>query len=272
MIFEKRFLPAPLDTFIEYLWYWEGEAPAHSKEAITASRNPSILIDLSDNDCVWYDGENYARRNKLKGMSVSGTQTAPFAINAHQPKIMGVQFKPGGGYPFLGPAAREFHGTHTSLEDVWGADAERLHQRIFQAPSVDDKFDILFDGLIRVAPREFAHHPAVALALQRFERCPHRASVAEAARDAEVSAKKFIQLFNDEVGMTPKLYLRVARFQRVVERIQFAPHIDWGDAVERHGYYDQSHFIRDFKEFTGFAPTEWLKLRGPYSHHIPLPA
>ncbi len=272
MISLQRQVPQPLDGFIEFLWYWEGVAPGNAKDAIIASRNLSILINLECDELGWYDGEGYGRKNALKGIALCGAQAGHFAIDAFQPKIMGVQFKPGGGYPFLGPAAHEFNDTHVSLEDVWGRDAERLYQRLIQAPTPDDKFDILLEALIRIAPRAFELHPAVALALGRFDHCPRRVSVAATAREAEISQKKLIRLFSEQVGLTPKLYLRVARFQRVLERITHAPHIDWWDVVERHGYYDQSHFIRDFRDFTGFTPTEWLKLRGPHVYHIPLPA
>ncbi len=271
MISLQRRVPPPLDGFIEFLWYWEGDVPAYAKDAITASRNLSILISLEADELGWYDGEGYRRRNGLKGIALCGAQAGHFAIDAHQPKIMGVHFLPGGGYPFLGPAAHEFNNSHISLEDVWGRDAERLHQRLVQAPTPEDKFDILLAELIRIAPRTFELDPAVAFALHAFERCPHRVSVGATARAAGISDKKFIRLFSDQVGLTPKLYLRVARFQRVLERITLAPHVDWWDIVERHNYYDQSHFIRDFRDFTGFTPTQWLALRGPYVHHIPLP-
>lgn len=272
MLSLQRHVPKPLDRFIDFLWYWEGDPAAHAREVITPSRGFGILISLHNDELAWYDGDGYRRTNKLKGIAINGPHAKHFAIDAHQPHIMGVSFKPGGAWPFIGPAAHELADTHLSLEDIWGRDAERLHQRLVQAPTPDDKLDILFDSLVRIAPRAFEHDPAVALALQRFDVMPHRVSIAQTARDADLSAKKFIRLFTDQVGLTPKLYLRVARFERVMDRIALAPQIDWWDVVERHGYYDQPHFIREFKTFTGFTPTEWLKLRGPYSHHIPLPA
>ena len=72
--------------------------------------------------------------------------------------------------------------------------------------------------------------------------------------------------------MTPKTYLRVTRFQRVLDRVHKAQSVDWMEEVERHGYYDQPHFIREFREFSGFTPTEYFRLRGPYLQHVPLTA
>jgi AraC-like DNA-binding protein len=183
--------------------------------------------------------------------------------------MLGVQFKPGGAFVFFGGSARDFQDVYVSLQDIWGRDAERLHQRLVQAPTPDDKMDILFRELARRFTEQ-THHPAIALALRLFGRNPHRVSIKSVAREAEVSPKKLIRLFAEEVGMTPKAYLRVSRFQQVIARVHAAPCIDWMAVVERYGYYDQPHFIREFKEFSGFTPTEYFKLRGPYLQHVPL--
>src|SRR6201999_2722548 len=106
------------------------------------------------------------------------------------------------------------------------------------APTPQDKLDILFRALV-ARFNERTRHPAVEIALRLFARAPHRASVASVAREAEVSPKTLIRLFAEEVGMTPKSYLRVARFQRVIDRVHQAATVDWMEVVERHGYYDQ---------------------------------
>ncbi len=269
---QRRFVPPPpFDAFIEGLWYWEGDPAAHAREAITASRSMGLLVDLSRNELRYYHGEDYGERRSLAPIALHGLNTQPFAIDAHHPCIMGVEFKPGGAYPFFGPAANEFRDRHVPLEDIWGAEAGRLYERLLQAPTPDDKFHLMFHALVTAAPRDFVLHPAVSLALGCFELAPHRASVCAMARTADVSTKRFIRLFSEQVGLTPKLYLRVARFQRVLQRIVHAPQIDWWDVVDRHGYYDQPHFIREFRDFSGFTPTDWLKRRGPFAHHIPLP-
>jgi len=264
--------PPPLNQFIQNFWYWEGENPGHAKDTIMASGRMGLLINLKDDRLTWYNGERFGQRNLLKGIALCGTHSQAFAIDARQPHMMGVQFWPGGSFPFFRPPAREFQNAHISLGDIWGADAERLHQRLVQAPMPQDKFEVLQHALVAAARRDFRHHPAVAHALASFSRPPRKAGVAKLANDTGVSHKRFIRLFRDEVGFTPKLYLRVTRFQRVLLRIFEAPQVDWGDVVVRHGYFDQSHFIREFREFSGLTPTEYLIRRGPFLQHVPLPA
>ncbi|MGH6872190.1 MAG: AraC family transcriptional regulator [Rhizomicrobium sp.] len=271
MIYLRRRPPPPLDGFVECFWYWQGDEPRHAKDTIMATGQLGILINLKTDTLSWYGGGRFDVHNRLKGIALCGTQSSAFAIDAYQPHMMGVRFKPGGAYPFFAAPAREFEDRHISLADIWGPDAERLHQRLVQAPTPDDKLDILQAAMIAMAPRGFAHHPAVALALRRLAR-GRPPSVAALAAEAEMSHKKFIRLFAEEVGFTPKLFVRIARFQRVLEHIYFAPQADWGDAVELGGYFDQSHFIRDFREFSGFTPTDYLIRRGPYIQHVPLEA
>jgi len=262
--------PPPLDRFVEQFWYWKGDAPGYAKDAIMASRSMALLINLKDDELCWYDGEAYGRRNRLKGIVICGTHAGHFAIDAHQPEMMGVQFKPGGAFPFFGPGGGEFHNRHISLEDVAGAGAHRLHMRLVETPEPAMKLRLLRDALLNGAPRVLAWHPAVSHALAAFEPAPHRVRVAQVAREADVSHRRFIAMFTSEVGLTPKTYLRIARFQRVLKRVWQMPDVDWAEIAARHGYYDQPHFIREFRGFSGFTPAAYFAVRGPYRGHVPL--
>ena len=83
-----------------------------------------------------------------------------------------------------------------------------------------------------------------------------------------MSRRRFICTFGDEIGLTPKLYCRIGRFQRVIASVGAAAEVDWAEIAASTGYFDQSHFIHDFREFAGLTPTEYLELRieGQQSH------
>jgi AraC-like DNA-binding protein len=267
-----RIAPSPLDRFIEFLWYWEGDPTGHLKDAIVASAHAGMLINLADDRLNWYDGARFSVSHRLRGIGISGPHSRTFGIDAFHRKMMGVQFRAGGAYPFFGHAMHEIADRHIALEDVWGADAERLHQRLVEAPEPAEKFDILQHALMEKARDNVVHDSAARHALRLFARPPHRTTVAAAARETGLSQKKLIRVFSEQVGLRPKLYLRVARFQRALSQIASTFDVDWGDIVEQNGYYDQSHFIRDFGQFSALAPGAYLKRRGPYLQHVPLPA
>jgi len=102
-------------------------------------------------------------------------------------------------------------------------------------------------------------HYAVSAALEIFEKNQAAPRVREAAKYLGLSQRRFIQVFKSEVGMTPKLFSRIQRFQQTRTFIQHNPSIKWADIAVDLGYFDQSHFIREFVEFSGLSPTEYLK-------------
>ena len=260
----------PLDRLIDNFWYWEGEPPPHRKELIMASARMGLLVNLAEDQLRHYDGEGFDVVHRSPGIAISGAYERHFAIDAHQPRMMGVQFKPGGTYPFFAPSARVLCNDHVALEDIWGADARRLHHRIVEAPTVEAKFRTLADALMARMPRTPQRHPAVSLALDRFHRAPEGARVGVIAAESGLCRRRFIEVFVEEVGFTPKLYLRLLRFNRVLDRVYGASEVDWSEIAYLHGYADQPHFNREFREFSGLTPSQYLARPGAGAHHAQL--
>ena len=260
--------PAPLDRFIDNFWYWEGDPLPHRKELIMASHTVGLLVNLSDDELRHYDGDGFHVAHRSRGIALSGAYSRHFAIDAYQPKIMGVQFTSGGAYPFFAPSATALHNEHVALEDIWGTAATRLHYRIVEAPTVDAKFGVLSAALCHRMARPLAHHPAVAMALARFRCVPDR--VGAVAAESGLSRRRFIEVFAEEVGVTPKLYLRLLRFNRVLDCVFGAEAVDWAEVAYLHGYADQSHLNREFREFAGLTPSQYLAHPGQGKGHAEL--
>lgn len=72
------------------------------------------------------------------------------------------------------------------------------------------------------------------------------------------------------VGMTPKLFCRVWRFQRVLRAVHHRDAVDWTEVALACGYFDQPHLIHDFREFSGLSPTEYLAARTEHLNHVPM--
>jgi AraC-like DNA-binding protein len=86
-----------------------------------------------------------------------------------------------------------------------------------------------------------------------------------------LSSRRFIQLFTNAVGLTPKQFYRVRRFQDVLHLIEKRKPISWTDIALECGYFDQAHFIHDFRDFCGLTPGKYLVQRGEFRNHVPFP-
>jgi AraC-like DNA-binding protein len=172
--------------------------------------------------------------------------------------MIGVHFKPGGAFPFLGLPAGDLADTHVDLETLWGPAAGRLRERLCEARISGERFQLLQEALLSRLCHGVEQHYAVSAALEMFGKNQPGPRVREAAEYLALSQRRFIQVFKAEVGMTPKLFSRIQRFQQTRTFIQHNPSINWADLAVDLGYFDQSHFIREFLEFSGLSPTDYI--------------
>ena len=107
-------------------------------------------------------------------------------------------------------------------------------------------------------------------ALRCIEHAPHLHTIASLTERIGLRPKRFIQLFTQQVGLTPKVYCRVQRFQRVIQSVQRQRRVDWADVAASCGYYDQAHFIHDFRSFSGLNPGAYMGQRGEWLNHVPM--
>jgi transcriptional regulator GlxA family with amidase domain len=223
---------------------------------------------------------------------MSGTYSGVFVCDAMQHESMlGVHFKPGGAFPFLGALAGELADAHADLADLWGRSALELRERLCEVATPRERFrvteEVLTDRLLR---RSSKSHPVLPMALNMFGTVGTGALVRDVAREAGLCQRRFIQLFRAQVGLTPKLFCRLLRFQRariLAEQIETlrlgraqetraTRAFDWAQLASTCGYFDQSHLINDFEEFSGLSPTEYIRHNQRdgqlKDNHVPLPA
>jgi AraC-like DNA-binding protein len=268
----RSYIPRPpLSRFVQQIWYWQSEPQPHPRERLLPNGETSIIFNLNDDPIRNYDPAHPDRFETLGLASVSGAHTRPFIIDTAQAThVIGIQFQPGGAFPFFALPSSELQNAHVSLETLWHVRAGEVRDRLLHAPSVDHMFRILEAALLASVTRPLDLDPSVEFALHHFRRQPHGITVASVTGHIGMSQRRFIQLFHDQVGITPKAFCRVRRFQRVLSAIRAARAIDWARIALDFGYYDQSHFIHEFQEFSGFTPSAYIALATPHLNHVPL--
>jgi AraC-like DNA-binding protein len=259
MVFHTHIPRTPLDDFVELFWLYESYAVPHAMERVLPTGTIELVTILGDG----------ARGG---GPIVSGAHSQSFTLDTARPmSVIGVHFKPGGAFPFLGAPAGELHNAHVSLDALWGSRAAgELRDRLLDTRSAPARFRILEESLLARATMPLVRHPGVAFALREFGRVPHARTIADVTQQVALSPKRFIQVFRDQVGLTPKLFCRVRRFQEVLRTIQAQRQVEWADVAVACGHYDQAHFIADFRAFSGLNPTAYLRMRGEHLNHVPL--
>jgi AraC-like DNA-binding protein len=221
-----------------------------------------LVINLHENELRIYDPAKPERGKRFSGALVSGTYSRPYVIDPRERvSVMGVHFRPGGAFPFLGAPASELADAHVDLEALWGTSAIELRERLCLTKTAAERFDLLEEALVAHLFRPLEHHYAVRLALNTFGRTDSSLAVRDVARDAGLSQRRFTQLFAREVGMSPKLFCRVRRFRQALETVRQPAVPNWAQVAVDCGYYDQAHLIHDFQSFSNLSPTEYVRQR-----------
>jgi AraC-like DNA-binding protein len=260
----------PLSKFVDNFWLYEGYEAEHKTERILPTGTLELVINLRQNELLFYDVERPENCSRLSGAIVSGASGRGFAPDtAEEVFIIGIHFKPGGAFPFLGLPAGDLADTHVDLETLWGPSAGRLREHLCEARTSAERFQLLQEALSSRLCHgvDVEQHYAVSAALEMFGKNQAGPRVREAAKYLGLSQRRFIQVFKAEVGMTPKLFSRIQRFQHTRTFIHQNPSINWADLAVDLGYFDQSHLIREFLEFSGLSPTDYINRHKGFIEH-----
>jgi AraC-like DNA-binding protein len=143
------------------------------------------------------------------------------------------------------------------LDAILGAEATRLSEPLLYARNRDERITLLDAALVRRFARSAPLSAQQAQALWLLRRRPDP-DIAAIARDIGWSRKHLAERIRDAVGVWPRSFRRLLRFQRLTGRLRGSPKPDWAMLALETGYCDQSHMIREFREFAELTPSEYM--------------
>lgn len=248
-----------LREFVELLWLFDGYVQPHAQERLLPMATTELVIDLRSTTAASH------------AATVAGPASEHWLLETSAAaSVIGVHFRAGGAFPFFDFPASELHNVRVPLEALWGPKARALVEQVLAAPTPEAKFDVLERVLLATA-RAVSRHRAVAFALRELSVLPGSCGITEVTQQIGMSQRRFLEHFRSEVGMAPKLFARVQRFQAVIATVHTLREVSWADVATECGYFDQAHFIHDFRAFSGFTPSTYLALKSEHRSHVPLP-
>lgn len=207
------------------------------------------------------DGRQHTQARVLIGAQITEAQrlvTRPGAL------VVGARLRPHAAALLTGVPQHHLTGGIHELETVDKALAVRVSAHLSgrQDPlNLMDAFEQVLAAafVTRIDAGTLTPSPSLAKAVSLATRVHGLVRVDELAATAGVSARQLERQFAIHVGLSPKRFLRVLRFQQVLAALRdpASTTAGWADVAARHGFYDQAHFINDFKAFTGETPGAW---------------
>jgi AraC-like DNA-binding protein len=249
-------LPSPaLRPYVRSYWYFRRKTPlaAYHWEYMHPAGGYGMVFNLGDPlrldaqavvEPVFLDGANTVSRK----MGFSG-----------RVEVMGIRFREGGAYPILGVPLNELRNEATLLDAVDGHSLLGLPARLGATASLPHRIRLLEEWLAGRLSLGHERHAIIPASLAMLQGSGRHRAIPALARELAISQRQLERLYQTQVGMSPKQYGRLVR----VEKARLALKGLNGQTATRLGadlgYYDQSHFIRDFRAVTGMSPSAYRR-------------
>jgi len=215
------------------------------------------LIFQVDGD-FWQMPVQHENWEKRPSFFIGGLHNKSFYIKPSNTnsKLISVVFKPNCAKYFIPESLHYFKNRTVNLRDVFEKGAPQLPEKIDQSSLLDKAVALIEMFLLQV----FTHKNESRIddTVHTLFRSRGFASIAELAKQACLSDAQYRRRFNEEIGMSPKEYSKIVRVNYVSQLLSQQPEVKLTDLTYQLGYFDQAHFIKDFRSVTGVSPKRFL--------------
>jgi hypothetical protein len=189
----------PLAEFVERFWY-SSDGPEHQKVRVVPSGTMELVFNLGEDDLGFSDTEQPESCKSFSGAVFSGAFAQPLFVHTRK-HVVGVHFKPGGAFRFLGIPASEFANSHVDVEVLWKRSAQDLREQLYAAANAAARFRVLEKALIARLRNSSEEHRSVRAALVIFGRDAGETRTRDLANQLGLSQRHFIKVFSKQVGI-----------------------------------------------------------------------
>lgn len=192
--------------------------------------------------------------------TITGPKNRPVGLKFGSDYLMiKVAFLPTGLYRLLQIPMKKTVNTGLNATDFWPGEIEVVNTKLIQSSSYDEMIKIVSDFLDKQIEKGIAQEEAIdAVAVQMLDPFAKK-SLPEWASMACLSLRQFERSFATRVGLSPKMYIRIVRFEHSMKIKNKSPEKSWSEIALDCEYNDSSHLLREFMQFAEFAPGTLLK-------------
>ncbi|PZR27883.1 MAG: AraC family transcriptional regulator [Citrobacter freundii] len=256
---KHRIIPPPehLKDYVRYFWTLESDNSAETPKTFKAiaDGSPGMIFQHSD------EGSFYQFDKKLAPVFLYGQTTVCTEISSPAAfSTIGVYFAPHVLKSVFGLKASELTDSCIDIGEIAGKQGFPLEDRLLEAKNFEEKSIILSEYLsLQLKQHKAQEDSLLTHIIDRINRCNGVISVKDLQTLSGLSERSFERRFQQSIGVSPKLYSRICRFQASLKQLRENDFQKLSDIAFENEYSDQSHFIRAFKEFAGFSPKEFQK-------------
>ena len=263
---------AELEPFIECFWLLAAppnDTEDPKTEIVLPDGKTELIVHFGDNFCKLEKSDNKNKFVRQARVLMSGQLTEHITLKpTGEIGIVAARFKPAGAARFFSLPYEDIVDQVIDLSTYDNAIAGLLQMEIEKITSHDERLNFMQTFLKNRLQQESQEDIYVRQACRYIMQSEGEYTIAELVKLIGFSERQLERKFKKQVGLSPKMLSRILRFQKILRLAQNSKSLTLVDAALSCGYYDQSHFIRDFTKFSGESPLKYLTSEHPMSDHF----
>lgn len=258
MLFEQYIPDDDQAEFVQCFIYYKGFQPEHQIERVVPDGSIYLIFELDGYTRHVFDNDSLEPTTEFRACWLSGAHTEYLSISAHEDSEMFViQFKPAGAVRLLQSDVSRFSNQVIPAADLFSNATLTLRLELLAARTPTDKFECA-RRFLSAHCREKDSVDTIVTKLVAAIQENSTSKLKDLIADAGYSQKQLIHHFKQRVGLTPKAFQRIVRFNELLPKIMEQKTVAWNKISVECDYFDQSHFIKEFKRFCGYSPGQFL--------------
>lgn len=254
-----KYIPKfPLAHYIDSIIYIEG----NNKGTGLPKTAMSLVFNLEDNFKLFTD-KAFTTYVDYKKFWIAGLQTKPTNVESYGlSKMIVVQFKTLGAFVFLNDPLHYYTNNYVTLDSIFSKEAEETWEKMQEAKSLNEKFFLIENFLYRKLLANRQPSKKLISTIDLLLNNKANLSISNICKQLNISRKHLNDLSKEYIGVSPKTIASLNRLQTTLKTLSSSTSEKLTDVAYQVEYFDQAHFINDFKKFTDLKPTEYAKLVG----------
>jgi AraC-like DNA-binding protein len=255
MLFQKHIPKFPLGSYVDCIVYVEG----NNKGVGFPKTAMSLVFNLNDSFKLFADS-TFSIYTDYKKYWVAGLQIQPTYVESYgESKMIVIQFKTLGAYAFLNQPLQYFTNQYTNLDCIFKNEADDTWEQLQEAKTVNEKFLVTENFLYRKLLTTKTPRDKLVSSFDFLFKNRGHVSIEEICKQNNISRKHLNNLFQEYLGISPKMLSSLSRFQSILHRVSNSKPGKLTSIAYELDFFDQAHFNNNFKRFTGLKPNDYIK-------------
>ncbi|MFT3910729.1 MAG: helix-turn-helix transcriptional regulator [Ferruginibacter sp.] len=256
-----------LTDYIQSIWGLESESEndEYPRSLIMPDGIVEIIFHYQNPFYTWQDSKQFLQPECF---AISMMQKFVEIASNGKAGFVSVRFYPWGAYHFFDKPIQHFLDQTIEAGKLWGNDAEKIIDKIKNKKAIHERFEIIQQFLLDKLDQFSKADTNTDNAVKLIRETKGMLSIEAICDRTGFSKKQLERKFLSTVGTTPKLFSRITRFLNICQNLEEQKDKTLTQLTHECGFYDQAHFIKEFKAFSGFTPKEFYDKENIYFSEI----